>query len=64
MVIVINYVIGGSLLSGLGMIGCFNCPVIGVRSRPIVRLHLYIIIRENKATNGPITSEEIVMIMI
>ena len=47
------------------MIGCFNCPITGVRLRPTVRLHCPItILQKNKTATVPITFEEIVMVMI
>ncbi|RMX43673.1 hypothetical protein pdam_00006333 [Pocillopora damicornis] len=46
MVIVINSVIWWLYLSGLCMIGCFNCPITGFRLQPTVRLQLYRVISE------------------
>ena len=54
------------------MIGCFNCPITGVRLQvfdyrcPItgIRLQLYRVISEIKAGDVPITFEEIVMVVI
>ena len=40
------------------MIGCFNCPITGIR------LQLYRVIGEIKAGDVPITFEEIVMVVI
>ena len=34
------------LLSGLRMIGCFNCPITGVRLQPTVLLQLYRVIND------------------
>ena len=48
MVIVISFVIGGvSGLSGLSLIGYFNCPIKDVRFQPAVRLHRRIITVQN-----------------
>ena len=46
------------------MIGCFNCPITGVRLQPTVRLQLYRMISVNEAANAPIIFEEFVMVMI
>ena len=54
------------------MIGCFNCPITGVRLQvfdyrcPItgIRLQLYRVISEIKAGDVPITFEEIVVVII
>ena len=34
------------LLSGLSMIGCFNCPITGVRIQPTALLQLYRVIND------------------
>ena len=46
------------------MIGCFNCPITGVRLQPTVRFHCPMTIVQNKAANTPIAYEEIVMVMM
>ena len=55
------------------MIGCFNCPITGVRLQPsdysqlshhTVQLHLYRVIVKYKAAGAPIKFVEIVTIMI
>ena len=63
MVIVIN-----SFIGGFSMIGCFNCPIIGVWLQSTVLLHLaFTTLQKNmwrKSANAPIAFEEIVMVMI
>ena len=49
------------------MIGCFNCPILGVQLRPTVRLHHPITYStewfvKNKAAAAPITFKETVMV--
>ena len=61
MVVVINSLIGGF---GWSMIGCFNCPITGVRLRPTVRLHCPMTTVQNKTANTPIAYEGIVMVMM
>ena len=47
------------------MIGCFNCPITGVRLQPTSRLQLSKMISEkNKPANAAITFEVIVMVMV
>ena len=46
------------------MIGCFNCPITGVRLQPTVRLHCPMTTVQNKKANTPIAYEEIVMVMM
>ena len=49
------------------MIGCFNCPITGVRLQPTVdntvRLQLYRGLVIHKAADAPITFKEIVKVM-
>ena len=46
------------------MIGCFNCPITGVRLQPTVRLHCPMTTVQNKKAYTPIAYEEIVMVMM
>ena len=51
-------------LSGHSMIGCFNCPIAGIRLQPTVRLQLCKLLVKCKAADAPIPFEEFVMVMI
>ena len=44
------------------MVGCFNCPITGVRLQPTVRLQLFRMISEKKkkAATAPITEQSTV----
>ena len=63
MVVVINSV--SDVFSSVDfIIGCFDCPITGVRLQPTVLLQLNRMINKNEAANASITFEEIVMVMI